>query len=437
MRLERRDRVVQPNAQANRQRKEFVDEAKPYFISKHQVYEAYLRVKANKGAAGIDGQTIEMFESRLKDNLYRIWNRMSSGSYFPPAVKAVEIPKADGKTRILGIPTVGDRIAQTVVKMQLEPIVEPKFHEDSYGYRPGKSAHQALAAARKRCWKYDWVVDIDIRAFFDNLDHDLTMKAVRHHTDVAWVHLYIDRWLKVPLQTATSEQARSKGTPQGGVISPLLANIFMHHGFDDWMKRHHAGVPFERYADDLLVHCHSHQEAVQVLAAIQERMRACGLELHPEKTKIVYCKDADRRGQHEHERFDFLGYTFRPRLSMNRYGKAFVNFSPAISNKAAKAMRAAMRSWHIGKRSDKTLDDLAHMFNATVRGWISYYGAFYRSALYPILRHLEQDLVLWAKQKYKRLRGHHTRAIHWLGQIARREPHLFAHWTLGLRSPVA
>ena len=437
MRLERRDRVMQPNAQANRQREEPVDEAKPYHISKQQVYEAYLRVKANKGAAGIDGQTIEMFESKLKDNLYRIWNRMSSGSYFPPAVKAVEIPKADGKTRVLGIPTVGDRIAQTVVKMQLEPIVEPKFHDDSYGYRPGKSAHQALGTARKRCWKYDWVVDIDIRAFFDNLDHDLMMKAVQHHTDVKWINLYIDRWLKVPLQTASGEQARSKGTPQGGVISPLLANIFMHHAFDDWMRRHHGGVPFERYADDLLVHCRSHKEAVQVLAAIQERMGACGLELHPEKTKIVYCKDVDRSGQHEHERFDFLGYAFRPRLSKNRYGKTFVNFSPAISDKAAKAMRAAIRSWHIGKRSDKTLRDLAHMFNATVRGWISYYGAFYRSALYPILRQLENDLVLWAKRKYKRLRGHHTRAIHWLGQIARREPHLFAHWTLGLRSPVA
>lgn len=437
MRLERRGRVVQPSTQANRQREELVDKAKPYRISKHQVYEAYRRVKANKGAAGIDGETIEAFEIKLKDNLYCIWNRMSSGSYFPPAVKAVEIPKADGKTRMLGIPTVGDRIAQTVVKMQLEPIVEPKFHDDSYGYRPGKSAHQALATARQRCWKYNWVIDLDVRAFFDNLDHELTMKAVRHHTDEKWVALYIDRWLKAPLQTAEGLQARSKGTPQGGVVSPLIANIFMHHAFDDWMRRHHASVPFERYADDLLVHCRSHEEAREVLEAIRERMRACGLELHPEKTKIAYCKDEDRRGRHDHERFDFLGYTFRPRLSKNRYGKTFVNFSPAISDKAAKAIRAEMRSWSIGKRSDKTLNDIANMVNATVRGWIGYYGAFYRSMLYPTLRQLERDLVLWAKRKYKRLRHHHIRAIHWLGEIARREPLLFEHWKLGLRSPVA
>ena len=437
MRLEQRGQVVQPSQQVNRQREEPAGKAKPYCIAKKQVYEAYLRVKANKGAAGIDNETIEAFESKLKDNLYCIWNRMSSGSYFPPPVKAVEIPKADGKTRLLGIPTVADRIAQTVVKMQLEPVVEPKFHADSYGYRPGKSAHHALATARRRCWKYDWVIDVDIRGFFDNLDHELTMKAVRHHTDEPWVNLYIERWLKAPLQTAQGLQARVRGTPQGGVVSPLIANIFMHHAFDDWMSRHLVGVPFERYADDLLVHCRTYGQASKVLEAIRERMRACGLELHPDKTKIVYCKDEDRRGQHEHERFDFLGYTFRPRLSKNRWGKTFVNFSPAISDKAAKAIRAEIRSWHIGKRSDKTLNDLANMFNASVRGWINYYGAFYRSMLYPILRQLEQDLVLWAKRKYKRLRGHHTQSIHWLGRIARREPHLFEHWKLGLRSPVA
>jgi RNA-directed DNA polymerase len=423
--------------QVNRQREEPVGEAKPYCITKREVYEAYLQVKAKKGAAGIDNETIENFETRLKDNLYRIWNRMSSGSYFPRAVKAVEIPKSDGKTRLLGIPTVSDRIAQTVAKGRLEPIVDPKFHDDSYGYRPGKSAHQALETARRRCWKYDWVIDIDIRAFFDNLDHELTMKAVRYHTNEKWVILYVERWLKAPLQTANGLQDRGKGTPQGGVISPLLANIFMHHAFDDWMRRHHADVRFERYADDLLAHCRSLKEAERVLESIRERMRACGLELHPEKTKIVYCKDEDRRGHHEHEKFDFLGYTFRPRLSKNRWGKSFVNFSPAISDKAAKRIRTVIRSWHIGKRSDKTLRDLANMFNAKVRGWINYYGAFYRSMLYPTLRHLEHDLVLWAKRKYKRLRGHLTRAIHWLGQIARREPSLFEHWKLGIKSSVA
>ena len=437
MRLERRGRVMQPSAQANRQREEPADKVRPYSISKKLVYEAYLRVKANRGAAGIDGETLEVFASKLKDNLYCIWNRMSSGSYFPPAVKAVAIPKSDGKTRLLGIPTVADRIAQTVAKMQLEPVMEPKFHPDSFGYRPGKSAHQGLAVARKRCWKYDWVVDIDIRAFFDNLDHELTMKAIRHHTDEKWVILYIARWLKAPLKTSEGLRVRDRGTPQGGVISPLIANIFMHHAFDDWMRRHCPGVPFERYADDLLAHCRNYEEAMQVLDAIRERLRSCGLELHPDKTKIVYCKDTNRRGHHEHERFDFLGYTFRPRLSKNRWGRMFVSFSPAISDKAAKAIRAEIRSWHIGKRSDKTLRDLANMFNAKVRGWINFYGAFYPSMLYPILRHLEGDLVLWAKRKYKRLRRRHTKAIHWLGRIARREPHLFEHWKLGLQSPVA
>jgi RNA-directed DNA polymerase len=437
MRLERRGRVMPPNLQVNRQRKEPAGKVKPYFISKQQVYQAYLRVKANKGSAGIDGQTLEAFEVNLKDNLYCIWNRMSSGSYFPSAVKAVEIPKSDGKTRLLGIPTVTDRIAQTVAKLQLEPVVEPKFHSDSYGYRPGKSAHQALATARKRCWKYNWVIDIDICSFFDNLDHDLTMKAVRHHTNEKWVCLFVERWLQASLQTAEELRTRSRGTPQGGVISPLIANIFMHHAFDDWMRRHHAGVPFERYADDVLAHCRSYAEAKRVLEAIRERMRVCGLELHPDKTKIVYCKDESRRNCHEHERFDFLGYTFRPRLSKNRWGKLFVNFSPAISDTATKKIRAEMRSWHIGKRSDKTLRDLANMFNGMVRGWINYYGAFYRSMLYSTFRLLEHDLVLWAKRKYKRLRGHYRRAVRWLGKIAEREPQLFEHWKFGLKSRAA
>ena len=414
-----------------------MDKTKPYLIPKQLVMDAYLRMKANNGAAGIDDVTIQEFDKDLKNNLYKLWNRMSSGTYFPPAVKAVAIPKSNGGTRILGIPSVSDRVAQTVVKMVLEPLVEPKFHSDSYGYRPGKSALDAVGMARKRCWKYDWCIDYDIRGFFDNLDHSLVMKAVRHYTDSKWILLYVERWLKAPMQKEDGTLIqRDKGTPQGGVVSPLLANIFMHFAFDDLMRRTFPYVPFERYADDGLAHCSSYEQARKVLEAMKLRLQECGLEIHPDKTRIVYCKDDDRKKSYEHEKFDFLGFTFRPRLSKNKWGKHFVNFTPAISQKAAKSIRGEIRHWKIHNRSDKQIDDLACMFNAQVQGWINYYGAYYKSALYPILREIETDLILWAKRKYRRFKGHHTKAIHWLGRIARREPTLFAHWRLGLTSPV-
>ena len=398
---------------------------------------AWERVKANKGSYGIDEESIQGFERNLKGNLYKIWNRMSSGTYFPPPVKAVEIPKSDGRTRLLGIPTVSDRVAQAVVKLHLEPVVERKFHEDSYGYRPGKSALEAVGVARKRCWRQDWVIDLDIKGFFDNLDHELMMKAVRFHTDEKWIHLYVERWLKAPLQQKGGELIkREKGTPQGGVISPLLANLFMHHAFDEWMVRHFPYVKFERFADDTVLHCHSLKQAEEVFEAIRGRLRECGLELHPEKTKVVYCKDVDRKGSHEQESFDFLGYTFRPRLSMNKNGKTFVNFTPAISNSGANRIRKEIRSWRIHLRSDKSLTDLARMFNAQVQGWVNYYGRFYKSAMYLFLRNIERNLIRWATRKYKRLRGHRRKARYWLGRVCRREPSLFVHWRLGLGSPV-
>ncbi len=398
---------------------------------------AWERVKANKGSSGIDEETIRDFEENLKDNLYKIWNRMSSGTYFPPPVKAVEIPKSKGQMRLLGIPTVSDRVAQTVTKLYLEPKVEPKFHEDSYGYRPGKSALDAVGVARKRCWRQDWVIDLDIKGFFDNLDHELMMKAVRFHTEEKWIHLYVERWLKASLQEKDGQLIkRDKGTPQGGVISPLLANIFMHHAFDKWIERHFPKVKFERFADDALLHCHSLKQAKKVLEAIKDRLKECGLELHLEKTKIVYCKDVDRKESHDHESFEFLGYTFHPRLSKNRYGKTFVNFTPAISNDAANKIRKEIRSWKIHLRSDKNLTDLARMFNVYVHGWVNYYGRYYKSAMYPFLRNIERNLICWATRKYKRLRGHKRRAKHWLGRVRRREPSLFAHWRLGLGSPV-
>ena len=408
-----------------------MNQAKPFPITKRQVWEAYKRVKANKGGTGVDGQTIEDFERNLINNLYKLWNRLASGSYLPPPVRRVEIPKSDGKTRPLGIPTVSDRIAQMVVKQALEPRLEWHFHPDSYGYRPNKSAHQALAQARKRCWRYDWVVDLDIKGFFDNIDHQMLMKAVRHHAKERWLLLYLERWLTAPVMMPDGTcLRRDRGTPQGGVVSPLLANLFLHYTFDAWMGRHFPGVPFERYADDGVCHCRSQQQAEQLKAALEERFAACGLELHPEKTKIVYCKDDDRRQDYPVHSFDFLGYTFRPRRSRNRYGKFFINFTPAISNKAGKAIRQTVRRWNLQLRSDKSLRDLANMFNAWIRGWVRYYGAFYKSALYPTLRQIDRRLVRWATQKFKRLRGHRRRASHWLDRVARQNPRLFAHWPL-------
>jgi RNA-directed DNA polymerase len=411
-----------------------MSEAKPFVISKWEVWEAYKRVKANKGAAGVDEQSIADFEKRLKKNLYKIWNRMSSGSYFPPPVRTVKIPKANGGERKLGIPTVSDRVAQMVVKSRLEPMVDPLFHSDSYGYRPGKSALQAVGQARQRCWWHDWIIDLDIKGFFDNIPHDLLIRAVKKHAKEKWVVLYIERWLTAPVQEEDGQLIpRVKGTPQGGVASPLLANLFLHYVFDRWMAERFPQAPFERFADDAIVHCRTETQAQRIREAIAARLRECGLELHPEKTKIVYCKDDYRRRTYPDETFDFLGYTFRPRRSKNREGKHFINFSPAVSDKAVKAMRTEIRSWNLPLRSDKRIEDLSRMFNPVVRGWLQYYGRFYRSALYPPMRQLDRSLARWAYRKYKKLRGHLRRATHWIARISRRDPRLFAHWQMGVR----
>jgi len=410
-----------------------MNKTKPYEISKHIVLEAFQRVKTNKGAAGIDGESLKAFEEDLKNNLYKIWNRMSSGSYFPPPVKAVEIPKKNGGTRILGVPTVADRVAQMVVKIYLEPQVEPYFHPDSYGYRPGRSAANALAVTRKRCWEYNWLLEFDIKGLFDNIDHELLMKAVRKHTDNPWIILYIQRWLIAPFQMPDGTvKERSKGTPQGGVISPILANLFLHYAFDKWMAKHHPGIPFARYADDGVAHCRSRKDAESLRGNLEKRFAECGLELHPTKTRIVYCKDDDRRGNYPDTKFDFLGYTFRPRRSKNKFGKLFINFTPAVSSKAKTAMQQTIHDWRIHLKPDKTLEDLAHMFNPILRGWVNYYGRFYKSELYSVLRHMNRALVHWARRKYKKLTRHRRRAENWLGRIARREPELFVHWKMGI-----
>lgn len=406
---------------------------KSFEISKHLVYEAYRRVKANKGAAGVDGQSIEQFEQDLKGNLYKLWNRMSSGCYFPPPVRMVEIPKPAGKgVRVLGVPSVADRIAQTVAAMALEPEVEKIFHPDSYGYRPGKSALDAVGACRQRCRNTDWVVDLDIKGFFDNLDHDLVLKAVAHHTDQRRILLYVRRWLKAPLQQPDGTLvARDRGSPQGSAISPLLANLFMHYAFDAWMARIFPAVRFERYCDDVVVHCRSEAEAHRVREAIAQRLDVCGgLQLHPDKTRIVYCQDDKRRGSYEHTSFTFLGYGFRVRKVRTKQGSYFFSFNPAISDEAAKRVRAQIRSWRLHLRSGSSLKDLAREINAVVRGWINYYGRYYPSALVPSLNRINDYLVRWTVQKYKRYRRRWMRARDALGRAATLYPGLFAHWKL-------
>ena len=402
---------------------------KSFEISKREVWDAFERVKANKGAPGVDGCSVEDFEKDLKNNLYKIWNRMSSGSYFPPPVRAVEIPKSQGGgTRMLGVPTVSDRIAQTVVARRLEAKVEPIFHADSYGYRPGRSALHAVEVCRRRCWKTDWVIDLDIQKFFDSVPWDLVVKAVEANTDLPWVVLYVKRWLQAPLRLPDGTlQQRDRGTPQGSAVSPVLANLFLHYAFDAWMTRRFPGVAFERYVDDAVVHCVSETQAHQVVAAIAERMEQVGLRLHPDKTKVVYCKDGKRRGSYEQTAFTFLGFTFQQRRARNRQGKRFSSFLPAISKDALKRISTEVRSWRLHNRIGQTFSDLARRINPIVAGWMQYYGAFYRSALYPVLSRINAYLVRWIRKKYKRLRAKKKAMRCWRGAVER-YPRMFAHW---------
>lgn len=406
-----------------------MNKAKSYNISKNAVWAAYKQVQANKGAAGVDDVSIKEFDKDRDNNLYKIWNRMSSGSYFPPAVKAVEIPKADGKTRKLGVPTVSDRVAQMVAKLYLEPIIEPHFHKDSYGYRPNKSALEALEVTRTRCWKYDWVLDIDIKGFFDNIDHELMMLAVKEHTEELWILLYVQRWLKAPLQETNGEIIeRTKGTPQGGVISPLLANLFLHYAFDKWMEINNPLNPFERYADDIVVHCRTEEEATKLKESIEARLKECKLELHPEKTKIVYCKDSNRTGNSQNEKFDFLGYTFRPRSSRNRYGKLFTNFSPAISDKAKQKIKDKTKELLKEVKPTDLIEEITKIISPPVTGWINYYGNFYASELISIMRFVDTVIMKWVKKKYGKLRQSCKMARKWLEGVKTRQPKLFKHW---------
>ena len=403
---------------------------KPFDIPKRAVWQAWEKVKANKGAPGMDGVSIEDFEKDLKNNLYRIWNRMSSGTYFPLPVRAVEIPKPHGGgTRMLGIPTVADRIAQTVVAKQLEPRTESIFHDDSYGYRPGRSAPMAVGKCRERCWKKSWVLDLDVQKFFDSVDHERMVKAVAANTDQNWVVLYVKRWLKAPIRMPDGRLVeRDRGTPQGSAVSPVLANLFLHYAFDLWLEREFPAVEFERFADDAVVHCRTERQAQLVLVALSERLASVGLRLHPDKTRIVYCKDRKRRLSYERTSFTFLGYTFRARKAPTRDGRSmFAAFLPAMGTDALKDKGHEVRGWKLHLRTTCDLAALAEWMNPIIRGWMNYFGKFYRTEMFGLLRRINTYLVRWARRKFKRLRAF-KRAKRWWNGLLKRVPRLFAHW---------
>jgi RNA-directed DNA polymerase len=409
-------------------------QAKPFPVSYQMVRDAYQKVKTKGKACGVDEMSMKDFEEKLSGNLYKIWNRLASGTYHPPAVREVEIPKKDGKMRKLGIPTVGDRIAQTVVKDYMEASIDQLFHEDSYGYRPLKSAHQALAKARINVTRFDWVIDMDIKGFFDNISHDLLLKALDKVVEEKWVKMYCKRWLEMPVQktdgTIVSKEGR--GTPQGGVISPLLANLFLHYAFDLWITRKHPSICFERYADDVIVHCHTQEEAEEILRQISERMNQCQLELHPLKTKIVYCKDYRRTESHKQVQFDFLGFSFQPRPSKDiQTKKIYTRFDLAISRSSQKKIVEEINRFEIHKWSESTIEDIADALYSKLQGWISYYGKFRKWVFLNVFQRLTFRLVKWVRNKY-RIQSL-NRSHQWLVDYQRLHPKLFAHWSFGFK----
>lgn len=410
------------------------NETKSIPISRQMIWQAYKKVKANKGSAGVDEVSMEAFDADRSHHLYKLWNRMASGSYFPPPVKEVEIPKKDGKTRKLGIPTIADRVAQMAIKDYLEPRFEAIFSIHSYGYRPNKNAHQALTAVRENCWKYDWVIDLDIKGFFDNICHDKLMKAVHKHVPENWVCMYIQRWLNMPVQMKDGniKEKQGKGTPQGGVISPLLANLFLHYAFDKWLELNATTVKYVRYADDAIIHCKSKAHAERVLSRLLQRMKACELELHPEKTKLVYCRDFKRQGTFKTVKFDFLGYSFQPRTAKSKHtGKLFLGYDCAISISSRKRLADKLEELDIINMSFKSIVGIAQKLNPYIRGWINYYGKFRGYELSKVFYLLRCRLVRWARKRYKRYRHSLSKAYRWLDRVRKQYPYLFYHWQLG------
>lgn len=403
-------------------------------VSKEQIWLAYKKVRSNQGSAGVDQIGMEEYDAERSKHLYKLWNRMASGSYFPPPVKEVEIPKKDGKVRKLGIPTISDRVAQMVIKEYLEPRFEQIFSPHSYGYRPGKNAHQALSAVRANVRMLDWAIDLDIKGFFDNIDHEKLMLALKKHVNEKWCLMYIERWLQTPVQTITGELVakHGKGTPQGGVISPLLANLFLHYAMDKWLEQTHSAVRYVRYADDAILHCKSKEQADYVLRNLNKRMRQCGLELHPEKTKLVYCRDYRRQGEYSNVKFDFLGYSFQPRTAKSkRDGALYLGYDCAISISSKKRIAEKMRELDIDHLTHKSIVGVAQFLEPYIRGWINYYGKFRLWEMNPVFQLLRRRLVMWARKRYKRYKTSLNRAYSWLVRVKEQYPTLFYQWRVG------
>jgi group II intron reverse transcriptase/maturase len=411
-------------------------ETKSIPITKRMIWESYKKVRKNKGAAGIDEETIDMYEERLEDNLYTLWNRMSSGSYFPPPVLEVEIPKNDGrKRRKLGIPTVNDRVAQQVIKNYLEQRFEAEFSPESYGYRPLKSAHQAVEQVRKNVRHYHWVIDMDISGFFDNMSHDLLQRAIERHVEEKWAKMYITRWLQAPIEDRKGNKRSrdGKGTPQGGVISPLLANLFLHYAFDKWFEITSPNLRFVRYADDIIVHCNSQTEAEEVLIAIKLRLGECKLKLNEKKTSIVYCKKDHRKDKFKTVQFDFLGFSFQPRTASNHGKELFLSYDCAISRKSESKIVEVFRKLNFHQWTSYDLSRIAQVLNPKIRGWINYYGKFKVHKLSRIFMILNERLVRWAVNKYRRFGYSFAKAGRWLRNLAVCYPGLFVHWQYGFQ----
>ena len=413
-----------------KRQEEYLKAIKSYQIRKEELREAWLSVKRSGGGPGIDGQSIEDFERDLENNLYKLWKRMSSGSYYPKEIKQVAIPKGDGSQRLLGIPTVTDRVAQMVIHKQLEPELEKVFHPNSYGFRRGKSAHEAVKQCREKCFTYGWVIDLDIAKYFDTINHGILMQMVEKHAKEKSQLLYIKRWLKAPSVDAAGQQsARWQGTPQGGVISPLLANLYLHYAFDRWISEQYSTIPFERYADDLVLHCISHKQAKFILEQVTKRLEGFGLKLHPTKTKIVHCKNSYREEHFLNNKFSFLGFDFKPRRARSKEGRLYTVFTPAVSQKNKTKFLKIIRELRIGSQTIEPIESIAKQCKQVTRGWINYFKVFRSSELQGTLRFINRWLIYWAKRKYKTsLR----RAKELLLRIAKQQPMLFPHWQFGV-----
>lgn len=436
MELERRVEVIQlelPFTTSVGGRKILEVATKGIPITKQMVWESYKKVKANKGSGGIDEVSLLDYASNISGNLYKLWNRLSSGSYFPRAVKEVEIPKGDGRKRKLGIPTIEDRIAQQVIKDYLERRLDKVFHESSYGYRPNRNAHQAIQAVRENVWVYDWVIDMDIKSFFDEVPHELLNKALSKHVEESWVKMYINRWLSCPIQKSDGsiEDRGGKGTPQGGVISPLLSNLYLHYVLDRWLDKEHPGVKFVRYADDVIVHCGTKSEALQLLSNIKVRMQECGLSLNDQKTKVVFCKKYNKRSKHKEVSFDFLGYQFQPRPTAAKTGRMFLGYDCAISKASEKKIVKLIKQTNFQKWTGRSIDEIAEFFNAKIRGWINYFGKFRKRRLNQIFKIFNARLTNWVRKRYKRLNKSYIKACKWIRDYKLINPELFVHWRYG------